>query len=115
MLQDSLVDMFKAVDSGDWSALRRFYTDQCIYERPGFDVIAGVEALIHFYESVRPIRSGIHILDHLVEEKDRVMASGHFEGMLRSGSAIQLQFTDVYVFDHKKIRFRKTFFFTPLA
>src|SRR5258708_33446689 len=110
MLQDSIVAMFKAVDAGDWSTLRRFYADECVYERPGFEAIAGLEALIQFYESVRPIRSGIHSLNHVVEEKDSVTASGKFDGTLRTGTAIQLQLMDLYIFDQNKILFRNTFF-----
>jgi hypothetical protein len=111
MYQESIVDMFKTIDAEDWSSLRRFYGEGCVYERPGFDVIEGLDALIHFYESVRPIRSGTHSLDYVIKERGRVVASGIFEGTLQSGSSIQMEFMDLYVFDRDKIQFMKTFIF----
>ena len=33
--------MFVAIDAGDWAALGRLYADDCVYQRPGFEVIEG--------------------------------------------------------------------------
>jgi hypothetical protein len=68
MPQGSIVAMFKAVDVQDWGELRHYYAADCIYERPGFATIEGLDALIHFYKTLRPIESGRHILDKFVEQ-----------------------------------------------
>jgi ketosteroid isomerase-like protein len=115
MPQASVVAMFKAVDVQDWNELRHYYAADCIYERPGFAAIEGLDALIHFYTTLRPIQSGRHILKEFIEQGERVCVAGHFEGALRSGVNIELQFMDMYLFDGQQIRYRQTFFFTPLA
>ena len=115
MLQDRLVAMFEAVDVQDWDALRHCYAADCIYERPGFARIEGLDALIHFYTRLRPIESGRHVLDRFIEHGERVCVAGRFAGTLRSGIDIDLQFMDMYLFGAQQIRHRQTFFFTPLA
>jgi ketosteroid isomerase-like protein len=115
MLQDSLVSMFDTVDARDWDKLRRYYAADCIYERPGFATIEGLNALIHFYAALRPIESGRHVLGRFIEQGERVCVAGRFAGALRSGTGIELQFMDMYLFDGPLIRYRQTFFFTPLV
>lgn len=115
MFRDSVVAMFKAIDASDWPALRQFYADGCVYDRPGFEIIEGIDALLDFYECQVPIRSGVHTLEHVIQEKGRITASGTFKGTLRTGTPILLEFMDLYVFDESKIQFRKTFFYTELA
>jgi ketosteroid isomerase-like protein len=107
--------MFVAIDACDWSALARLYAEDCTYERPGFAPISGLDALIHFYVEVRPIRSGRHEVRVFVEDADRVCAAGGFVGALRTGEAISLEFADLYTIRDGRIARRKTFFFTPLA
>ena len=115
MPRGSVVAMFKAVDVQDWGELRHYYAADCIYERPGFVTIEGVDALIHFYTTLRPIESGRHILKEFIEQGERVCVAGQFEGALRSGANIELRFMDMYLFDGQQIRYRQTFFFTPLV
>jgi ketosteroid isomerase-like protein len=110
-----LNDMFEAVDSNNWSDLRRCYSEDCVYARPGFARIEGLEALIHFYQHVRLIHSGRHTLRHVVTEIPCVSASGEFKGTLRNGNPIQLEFMDLYVVSAGRIQNRQTYFFTPLA
>jgi ketosteroid isomerase-like protein len=107
--------MFETVDAGDWTALRRFYAKNCVYKRPGFPMIEGIDAILGFYKDIRPIRSGRHTLKHIVDGGPRLSAAGVFRGVLRSGAAIELEFMDLYLLDNNLIRYRQTFFFTSLA
>ena len=102
MSRGAVTAMFMAVDACAWSKLRAFYADDCVYERPGFPAIKGLEALIHFYDVVRPIKSGQHELRHVIEETSRVAAAGQFEGVLRSGSPIAIRFMDLYLFEETR-------------
>ncbi|MGH9806002.1 MAG: nuclear transport factor 2 family protein [Terriglobia bacterium] len=110
-----LRSMFDAVDHRNWPALAGFYCPDCHYERPGFPPIQGRAALLYFYETSRPILSGVHRLQVVLEDADILCAMGHFNGVLRTGEPIQLQFADLYELKDRLIHKRKTFFFTPLA
>jgi hypothetical protein len=107
--------MFRAVDACDWEVLRGLYSTSCVYERPGFSVIEGLDALTDFYAAVRPIISGQHTITLMVEDSPYLCAAGDFAGVLRSGANIRLRFADIYLFSGHLIRRRTTFFFTPLA
>jgi ketosteroid isomerase-like protein len=107
--------MFEAVDARDWRTVASYYLDDCVYDRPGFPTVKGREALLEFYAVARPIQSGLHKIDLVVQEGTRACASGSFKGMLKSGDSIELRFLDTYLFEGRQIRRRETFFFTPLA
>jgi ketosteroid isomerase-like protein len=107
--------MFVAIDAGDWAALGRLYADDCVYQRPGFEVIEGLASLIHFYAELRPIRSGRHRVSRVLKDEAQLCASGRFDGVLKTGAPIGLEFADLYTFRGPLIASRKTFFFTPLA
>jgi ketosteroid isomerase-like protein len=107
--------MFVAIDAGDWAALGRLYADDCVYQRPGFEVIEGLASLIHFYAELRPIRSGRHRVSRFLKDDAQLCASGRFDGVLRTGEPINLEFADLYTIRNRLISSRKTFFFTPLA
>jgi ketosteroid isomerase-like protein len=107
--------MFDAIDGEDWRRLSDFYAPDCQYERPGFELISGVDELLHFYKELRPISRGKHLIHYTAEEQPIFFSTGTFDGSLRNGSRIDLEFTDIYIFKQRRIHRRKTFFFTPLA
>jgi hypothetical protein len=107
--------MFAVVDTADWDGLSAFYHRDCRYERPGFAAIAGLPSLLRFYSAERPIASGAHRIDHVLEGDGGACAFGTFEGRLRTGEAISLRFADRYVFEGDVIRVRTTYFYAPLA
>jgi ketosteroid isomerase-like protein len=115
MRRNLIEQMFAAVDACDWGALQRFYHPACRYERPGFAAIEGLAGLLRFYEVERPIRAGLHRVDEVLEDRDGACAFGGFDGHLRTGAAISLNFADRYVFDGEAIRARTTYFYAPLA
>jgi hypothetical protein len=115
MLQKKIAQMFLAVDQRDWALLPEFYCLDCEYFRPGFPQIQNREQLLHFYRHVRPIKSGQHELLCTVEQGAFVSVAGRFQGVTKSDAAIDLQFMDLYHFEQTRIRYRKTYFYTPLA
>jgi ketosteroid isomerase-like protein len=115
MRRQFIENMFAAVDASDWDRLQGFYHPQCSYDRPGFAAIEGVGQLMRFYSDERPIKSGLHRVDAVLEEDGGACAFGAFDGRLRTGEAISLRFADRYVFDGEVIRARTTYFYAPLA
>lgn len=115
MRRDQILEMFRSVDAGQWDALSRYYHPQCRYERPGFAAISGFDELHDFYASTRPIASGAHRIDNIVEEGGLVWAVGRFNGKLKTGEPISLRFADQYRFETGRIIERTTYFYTPLA
>jgi ketosteroid isomerase-like protein len=107
--------MFQAIDARNWSHLGNVFAEDCRYERPGFPVCDGLTAILYFYENVRPIHTGVHTIENITSEGSCTYASGAFSGFLKTGSPINLQFADMYLFRQKHIRSRRTFFFTPLS
>jgi ketosteroid isomerase-like protein len=113
--RERIRDMFEAVDARDWAAMLRCYVPDCAYERPGFPRIEGATALLNFYADVRPIAAGRHDVERVLQDGDDLCATGVFEGRLRNGEPIRLQFADLYRLKDGLIAARKTFFYAPLA
>jgi len=115
MSHSTITAMFKAVDACDWQVLRTLYAEDCVYERPGFPVIQGLDGLTRFYVEVRPIKSGRHTVARFIEDGPQLCATGSFAGVLRSGANISLKFADIYLLSRGLISHRTTFFYTPLT
>ena len=57
----------QSVCSADSSGLsREVFTDDIIYERPGYEPLVGIERVIKFYRAERVIVSGRHYLENMV-------------------------------------------------
>ena len=82
--------MFAAIDAGDLAALPDFDAAACVYWRPGFDPVRGIDALMHFYTDVRPIAEGLHRLDAVVEANSHAAVHGRFAGTLRNGASVEV-------------------------
>jgi uncharacterized protein len=106
-------DLFGAIDGQDWSALPDFFTQDCRYERPGYEPILGLPALLRFYTHERIIASGQHFVEKVAIAEDAIVCWGRFVGESRGGRGLDEVFTDVYDLDADRIRLRRTFFFRP--
>lgn len=115
MRRDLINEMFATVDACRWDGLRAYYHPDCRYDRPGFELIQGVDGVLRFYAEERPIASGVHRVDQVVEDGERAVAFGGFDGKLRDGRDISLSFADHYRFEGGLIRERRTYFYAPLA
>jgi uncharacterized protein len=105
--------MFHAIDAARWRELPKFFSSDCIYDRPGYGPIRGIDALTEFYQRFRPIESGTHVLDVLISQGACTVAVGDFSGKLRDGSCVEVRFADVYRFSGDRIGHRTTYFFQP--
>jgi ketosteroid isomerase-like protein len=111
--QQFILDMFDKIDTRDFEGLRAFFTDDVTYDRPGYEMIRGLDALLHFYREVRVIAAGKHVLTRVVVD-DRSGASwGRFQGTHRNGKALDVRFADCYTFENGKIKTRESYFFEP--
>lgn len=107
--------MFEIIDARRWNELGNVFGDDCVYERPGFAKISGLEALCAFYRDERPIECGIHRVDMLVVEEGKVCAAGRFVGFLRDGTDVSVRFSDTYRLRDGRVVWRCSYFFTPLV
>ena len=105
--------MFQAIDAKDWEALPAFFRDHAVYNRPGYPSLIGIHEIDRFYRRERIIQSGTHRIESFVQTGAHCCAIGHFEGFLKSGQGVQIDFCDSYTLFNRQITFRKTYFYTP--
>lgn len=83
-----LHELFRTIDSRDWSSLRGFLHPDVVYARPGYPPFEGIERVLAFYESERVIASGTHSLRSVVMSGKHGACCGRFVGTHRDGTAI---------------------------
>lgn len=108
-----LHELFRTIDSRDWSSLRGFLHPDVVYARPGYPPFEGIERVLAFYESERVIASGTHSLRSVVMSGNHGACCGRFVGTHRDGTAIDEEFADMYEFDGPLIVHRQSYFFRP--
>lgn len=102
---------YRYVDANDIEALLTLFSDDCVYERPGYEPLVGKQALTRFYKAQRVIESGRHALTSVVQDGDTVAVEGHFAGVLKSGVDADVRFADFFRFSGDRITSRHTYFF----
>lgn len=107
-LQESL---FACIDNEDWDALSNFFCDDCIYERPGYNPIEGIDELETFYRHERIIKSGKHTVEQSANEDNVVFCEGFFRGVSKDGAQLSERFVDRYILSDAKIEHRQTYFY----
>lgn len=113
MSEQIIRDLFRVVDARDWDAMRPFFCDDVVYERPGYEAIVGLGNLLDFYQNVRIIASGTHQLEQIVIDDTRGSCWGRFVGINKEGISLDERFADVYVFQNGKIKQRRSYFYRP--
>jgi ketosteroid isomerase-like protein len=111
MSEKLIIDLFRAVDSRDWNALRTIFHPEIVYERPGYEPFAGISRVMRFYEHERILVSGKHDTECVVVNGNNGACWGRFVGVKRDSSMADEQFADVFFFENGTIRMRKTYFF----
>ncbi len=114
MTRADLEAMFRVIDASDWENLGRYFHPDLVYERPGYPLLEGREANLHFYREIRKYR-GEHQFEQFVVEPDAGAAWGRFVGRKFDGTPLDLQFADCYRFKDGLLWRRKSFFFVPLV
>ncbi|MER7849866.1 nuclear transport factor 2 family protein [Kitasatospora sp. NPDC096077] len=107
---------YKLVDAQDVEGLIALFAPDAVYRRPGYDPMRGHDGLRVFYTGQRVIESGRHTITSLTAQDDRVTVSGVFEGRLRDGKDVSLEFADFFTLTPEGLfQRRDTFFFAPLV
>lgn len=103
--------MFHAIDTATWGDFPQFFHPDVVYERPGYDDICGLDALLHFYRHVRIIGAGKHTLATALADDSHAICWGQFKGRSREGAELSERFADAYELKDGLIRKRTTYFF----
>ena len=106
-------NLFKTIDDRHWTSLRQIFTDDIVYERPGYAPIEGFTAVLNFYKNVRIIADGHHELDGVVCDESFAAAWGSFQGVSRDGQPLSERFADIYSLRDGRIWTRASYFFRP--
>lgn len=113
-LRAAVEGYYDAMDRDDIDAVLAFFGGDVLYRRPGYDRIAGMDALRQYYASGRKLAAGRHVLTSIVVEGPRVAANGTFEGQLRDGRQTSVGFAAFFVFDaNGRAIEHTTYFFVP--
>ncbi|MFC1415447.1 nuclear transport factor 2 family protein [Streptacidiphilus cavernicola] len=111
---DTLVhDLFHIIDNRTWNNLTHIFTDDAVYERPGYPPLLGLHQILHFYQHQRIIATGHHHIDHTTSNLNTAACWGHFHGTTHTGQPLHEPFADTYITTNNKITHRKTFFWRP--
>ena len=105
--------MFESIDASDWDELGRILHPEVVYERPGYDPLAGLRRVLRFYREERLVAYGRHRIDGVVVDGDVASAWGRMRGTMRDGSAADVRWAEVYAFEDGQIRKRRSYFFQP--
>lgn len=111
-LGERVLSYYQAVDAGDLGALLRLFHPEVSYRRGGYPPIVGRDALRHFYESVRIIDTGEHVIEALYCADQDVIARGWFTGSSRTGEDLEIGWSDFFHFDGDLIAERVSYFLT---
>jgi ketosteroid isomerase-like protein len=114
MTKDFIGSMFRAIDARDWDRLATHFHPDIIYERPGFPVLQGRDAVLGFYREVRQIH-GEHRTSAIAMDPPFGAVWGRFVGTKKDGSPVDVEYADCYVFADGLLKHRRSYFFVPLG
>lgn len=86
----SIKKYYDLVDAKDAEGLVRLFDIESVYERPGYEALVGLEALLDFFKNRRIIDSGIHDLQLILVQGNTVAAHGTFSGYIKSGEKAEV-------------------------
>jgi len=114
MPQNFVTELFRKIDSRDWEALPSSFSENVVYERPGYDPLVGRERVMQFYREERVIAGGEHRLERVLLDGMGAACWGRFVGVHKNGTSIDEGFADVYEVDEQgRIKARRSYFYRP--
>ena len=113
-IQGEIKGLFVAIDNQDWDSLTKLLHDDSVYEVSGYPRFAGKQAVMDYYENIRPIKAGTHIIESIVTDGDKAVCCGEFSGIKKDGERIDLFFADEISFENFKIKQRRVYFCQPV-
>lgn len=107
---------YPTVDSGDAEAVAALFAEDAVYARPGYQPLRGRAAILAFYTGDRVIAEGRHTVDRVLVAGGRAAVQGRFDGVLKDGSEVAVEFADFFdVDDAGAFTERTTYFYAPLV
>lgn len=106
--------MFRIIDASDWDTLGRYFHPDLVYDRPGYPLLEGREAVLDFYRVTRTMRGG-HQFEAFAIDGDTGACWGRFVGRHPDGRPIDVQFADCYRFRDGMMWRRKSYFYVPVV
>jgi RimJ/RimL family protein N-acetyltransferase len=86
--------LLSAIDAADWDGVTNCFTPDAVYTPPAGPACRGRPAIRTYYESVRPIATGVHTLQDVMHSPARIVARGIFNGTTRQGITVAMDFVD---------------------
>ncbi len=105
---------YDLVDAKNIDGLLALFSDDAVYQRPGYPAFHGREAMRAFYTGQRIIEHGHHKLFTVISEDAQVSTRGEFRGQLKDGRSISVGFADFFtVGEGGLFTHRDTYFSMP--
>ena len=105
--------LLMAIDNCDWDSLSKLLSTDTVYEVSGFPRFDGKDAVMDYYENIRPIESGEHTIDSIVAEENKAVCCGRFVGTKKNGELVDVLFADELGFENFRIKQRRVYFCQP--
>ncbi|WP_240322715.1 nuclear transport factor 2 family protein [Austwickia chelonae] len=90
---------YDALDRDDLEAVLECFSGDVLYRRPGYPVMTGSEQLRAYYSEERRLARGRHSVRNLLVDGQQVAAQGTYEGELREGDRMTVDFAAFFVID----------------
>lgn len=114
LAEENVRKYYRTVDQDDVDAVVELFSDDIVYERPGYPTIHGQAELREFYDESSVIDSGHHVVATIVTNYPQVAVNGQFNGRLRTGTTVSVRFADFFQLDDDgRFARRDTFFLVP--
>ncbi|MFI7002392.1 nuclear transport factor 2 family protein [Nocardia sp. NPDC050175] len=105
---------YSNIDTGNVSTALSVFDSDCVYYRPGYEAMRGIEEVEFFYSKGRVITEGSHRVTKLVSSGVECFVAGVFAGQIRDRGSIVVDFSDYFRFHTSgKVIERRTYFFVP--
>ena len=112
-IQGAIKALLVALDNEDWDSFAKLLDNDAVYEVSGYPRFEGKRAIMDYYENIRPIKSGTHIIESIFTDADKAVCCGKFSGLKKDGERIDLFFADEISFENFKIKQRRVYFCQP--
>ena len=108
-------DYYRSIDRRDLDSALSCFAPDAVYRRPGYEALAGIDAILAYYRDERVIAAGRHNIESIVEDADadEVAVRGSFSGTSNTGLPLAVRFADFWRFSGLAVVERNTYFDAP--
>ncbi|MDX6353908.1 MAG: hypothetical protein QOF98_811 [Streptomyces sp.] len=109
-LTDVVTGYYRSIDGRDLVSALACFAPDAVYRRPGYDVLAGLDAITTYYRDERVISAGRHDIESVIENAGEVAVRGSFRGASHTGLPLAVRFADFWRFSGEMVVERNTYF-----